>query len=164
LRFTAGDRVFEWVHGWGALPEGMQLGNTHGCIVVDSKDRVYLNTGHGERRRGLRGRTGASCALSARSWPAGCTAWRSCARRARQFLLLAHIGRHQVMKCTLEGEILWTLDYPKESGIYVDTKDHTAAEQYKPTSVAPLPDGGFLVADGYGASWIHRYDSAAQPT
>src|SRR5439155_105230 len=34
----------EWVKGWGQLPEGMQFGNTHGCIVIDGRGRVLVNT------------------------------------------------------------------------------------------------------------------------
>jgi Spy/CpxP family protein refolding chaperone len=34
----ANDKVaYEWQRGWGKLPEGMSFGNTHGCVVVDSK-------------------------------------------------------------------------------------------------------------------------------
>jgi hypothetical protein len=74
-------------------------------------------------------------------------------RDGEQHLLLTHIGRHEVLAATLAGEILWRLGYPEESGVYA------SAEGYRPTSIAPLPDGGFVVADGYGASWIHRYDA-----
>src|SRR6266702_2348259 len=35
---------YEWVKGWGQLPEGMQFGNTHGCIVIDGRGRVLVNT------------------------------------------------------------------------------------------------------------------------
>ena len=44
VRLGDGEHTYEWVRGWAKLPDGMSLGNTHGCIVVDSKDRVYLNT------------------------------------------------------------------------------------------------------------------------
>ena len=38
------DHRYRWVPGWLKLPEGMKLGNTHGCVAVDSKGRVYFNT------------------------------------------------------------------------------------------------------------------------
>jgi hypothetical protein len=152
VRFTAGERVFEWVHGWGKLPEGMQLGNTHGCIVVDAKDNVYLNTDT-ENAVVVFDPDGTFVRAFGKELAGGLHGMALVREEGQEFLLLAHIGRHQVLKSTLEGEILWTVDYPKESGIY------TSPDQYKPTSVAPLPDGGFLVADGYGASWIHRYDA-----
>jgi hypothetical protein len=69
----------------------------------------------------------------------------------REVLYLAHTGRHEVLKATLDGEILWTLGWPEESGVYA------SANEYRPTSVAVAPDGTLFVADGYGASWIHRF-------
>ena len=40
----SGAHRYEWVKGWGTLPEGMQFGNTHGCIVIDGQGRVFVNT------------------------------------------------------------------------------------------------------------------------
>jgi len=151
IRLQAGERIFEWVRGWGKLPEGMTLGNTHGCIVVDARDRVYLNT-DSENAVVVFEANGAFVKAWGKDLAGGLHGMALVKEDGQEFLLLTHIGRHQVLKATLDGEILWTLDYPAESGLY------EKAEQYLPTSVAPLPDGGFLVADGYGASWIHRYD------
>ena len=153
IRFQAGAHVYEWVRGWGTLPGQKPLGNTHGCIVVDSKDRVYLCTDT-EDAVVVFDRDGKVLKTWGKELAGGLHGLALVREGGQEFLLLAHIGRHQVLKATLEGEILWTLDYPKESGIY------EKPEQYLPTSVAPLADGGFLVADGYGRSWIHRYDKA----
>jgi hypothetical protein len=153
IRFQAGARTYEWVRGWGTLPGGKQLGNTHGCIVVDSQDHVYLCTDT-EDAVVVFDRDGKVLRTWGKELAGGLHGLALVQEGGEEFLMLAHIGRHQVMKATLEGEILWTLDYPKESGIY------EKPEQYLPTSVAPLADGGFLVADGYGRSWIHRYDKA----
>src|SRR5262249_1064873 len=40
----SGKHKYEWVSGWGTLPPGMSFGNTHGCIVIDSKKRIFMNT------------------------------------------------------------------------------------------------------------------------
>lgn len=40
----SGKHSYEWVPGWAKLPDGMEMGNTHGCIITDSKGRVYINT------------------------------------------------------------------------------------------------------------------------
>ena len=153
IRWKAGDATFEWVRGWGTLPGGKPLGNTHGCIVVDSKDRVYLCTDT-ENAVVVYASDGSVLETWGKELAGGLHGLALVREGAEEFLLMAHIGRHQVLKSTLHGEILWTLDYPKESGIY------EKPEQYLPTSIAPLPDGGFFVADGYGQSWIHRYDKA----
>ncbi|HEX6882692.1 MAG TPA: hypothetical protein VF530_04880 [Planctomycetota bacterium] len=151
LLLRAGGRTYEWVRGWGALPGGKTLGNTHGCIVVDREDHVYLCTDT-EDAVVVYDRDGKVVRTFGKELAGGLHGLALVEEGGAQFLLMAHIGRRQVLKCTLAGEILWTLGYPEESGIY------ERPEQYAPTSVAPLPDGGFLVADGYGQSWIHRYD------
>src|SRR6476619_5163612 len=40
----AGNHKYEWVRGWGKLPEGLKLGSTHGGVVVDAKNRIYIST------------------------------------------------------------------------------------------------------------------------
>src|SRR5262245_55523987 len=40
----SGKHKYQWVSGWGTLPAGMSFGNTHGCIVTDSKRRIFMNT------------------------------------------------------------------------------------------------------------------------
>ena len=152
VRLGAGEHTYEWVSDWAKLPEGMSLGNTHGCVVVDSQDRIYLNTDSEH----------AVCVFDAdgnflRSFGAdlggGLHGMALVERDGEELLYLAHIGRHEVLLATLEGDILRTWSYPEASGVY------ESAEGYRPTSVAVSPDGGFYVADGYGSSWIHRYDA-----
>lgn len=152
IRFEVGPHTYEWVPGWGALPGGKALGNTHGCIVVDEQDRVYLCTDTADAVV-VFDASGKVVRTFGKELAGGLHGLALVEKDGVQTLLMAHIGRHQVLGATLEGEILWTLDYPQESGLY------EKPEQYLPTSVAPLPDGGFLVADGYGQSWIHRYDA-----
>src|SRR5688572_68398 len=41
----SGRHTYEWVKDWLKLPEGMaNLGPTHGGIVVDAKNRIYVST------------------------------------------------------------------------------------------------------------------------
>jgi DNA-binding beta-propeller fold protein YncE len=41
--FQAGDREYEWVEGWGQLPQGWVWGQV-GAVGVDSKDQVHVFT------------------------------------------------------------------------------------------------------------------------
>lgn len=83
---------------------------------------------------------------------------------SEQFLYVA--GYQQVKtfaKMTLKGDVLWERRAPKESGIYhPDEADNPKGDwgrnRFMPTNFAFLPDGGFFLADGYGAFHIHRYD------
>jgi hypothetical protein len=70
----------------------------------------------------------------------------------QEFLYLAHLGRREVVKTTLDGKVLWTLGVPKQAGVY---EDETL---YRPTSVVVAPNGHLFVADGYGLSWVHQFD------
>jgi hypothetical protein len=70
-------------------------------------------------------------------------------------------------KLTLTGEVLWTKHAPMESGVYAEGEDTNprkvwGRDRFMPTNFAFLDDGGFLLADGYGAFKIHRYDKDAK--
>ncbi len=54
-----------------------------------------------------------------------------------------------------------------ESGIYAGgeaTKPEKiwGRDRFMPTNFAFLPDGGFFLADGYGAHTVHRYDASGE--
>lgn len=71
-----------------------------------------------------------------------------------------------IAKLSLTGETIWTLRAPMESGIYKAGEDQGNGfgfqrDRFLPTNFAFLPDGGFLLADGYGTYHIHRYDRDA---
>ncbi|MEM9413834.1 MAG: hypothetical protein AAGA30_22185, partial [Planctomycetota bacterium] len=66
-------------------------------------------------------------------------------------------------KLTLEGEVVWEKYAPMEAGVYAPDEDTTrekiwGRDRFMPTNFAFLDDGGFLLADGYGSFYIHRYD------
>jgi len=67
-------------------------------------------------------------------------------------LFICDNKRHQVIKTTLEGRVLLTLDYPKE------TEQYSSKEEYVPTETAIAPNGDIYVADGYGKDFIIQYD------
>jgi hypothetical protein len=69
-------------------------------------------------------------------------------------------------KLTVKGETVWHKYAPMESGLYADGEDHPprlnnpwGRDRFMPTNFAFHPDGGFYLADGYGAWCIHRYDA-----
>jgi hypothetical protein len=146
----SGDQFYEWVHGWGQLPEGMTFGNTHGCVVIDSKDNVYMNTDT-ENAVIVFDKDGKFLRAFGKEWSGGLHGMVLRKEGDKEFLYITHTQRHEAAKMTLEGEVLWTLGYPTKPGIY--NSDH----DYHPTSIAVAPSGDIFVADGYGKSWVHQY-------
>ena len=68
-------------------------------------------------------------------------------------LFICDNNRSQVIKTTVEGRVLLTLDYPKETGMY------TKAEEFIPTETAIAPNGDIYVVDGYGKDFVIQYDA-----
>ena len=66
-------------------------------------------------------------------------------------------------KLTLAGKTVWSKRAPMESGVYAKGEDTNPKKiwgrnRFMPTNFAFLDDGGFLLADGYGSFYVHRYD------
>jgi len=68
-------------------------------------------------------------------------------------LFICDNNRHQVIKTTMTGKVLITLDYPKETGKY------SKADEYVPTETTIAPNGDIYVVDGYGKDFVIQYDS-----
>lgn len=144
------DSMYSWDTEWGAMPEGQSIGNTHGGMAVDARGRIYASrdTAPAVLVFNQRGRLVDSWGEELGGGLHGL-----CLREedGEEYLYLAHTGRHEVGKATLDGEILWTVGVPMESGLY------ESAGQYLPTGIAVAGDGSFYVADGYGKGVVHRY-------
>jgi hypothetical protein len=69
-----------------------------------------------------------------------------------------------IAKLTLDGDIVWQQYAPMQSEHYARGEASSPTktwgrDRFLPTNFAFLPEGGFLLADGYGSYYIHRYDS-----
>ena len=71
-------------------------------------------------------------------------------------LFVTDTVKHQVYKTDLKGNILLTLDAPREDNLY------PKQELFVPTEVAVTPKGDFYVADGYGSQYILHYDQSGK--
>ena len=151
-KLGSGAHTYRWVKGWGTLPDGAQLGNTHGCIVTDSKGRVYFNTDTAKSVVVFE-RDGTYVGAWGERFAGGLHGMALVKEKSGEFLYLTHTGQHKVFKTSLAGDVLWELGWPEASGAYANENE------YHPTSIAVAPDGRFWVADGYGKSWVHAYDA-----
>lgn len=152
IALGSGAQSYRWVSNWAKLPDGLQTGNTHGNIVVDAKGLIYANTdtaaavlvfdaeGRFQRQFG-------------KEWAGGLHGMCLARDGERESIWIAHTARHEVARISLEGELLQSIEWPQASGKY------EKQEQYNPTAVALAPDGALFVGDGYGRSWVHKYDA-----
>lgn len=69
-----------------------------------------------------------------------------------EFLYITDAAVGSVVKTTLEGKIVMTID-PRKEGFYDD------CQPFHPTETAIGPNGDIYVADGYGSQFITQYDS-----
>lgn len=155
----AGAHRYRWVKDWMQLPEGVELGNTHGGIVCDSKGRIYVNTDT-ERAILVFEPDGRFLRSFGAEWKNGLHGMQLVregeGEDEEEYLLIAHTRLGVVARLSLEGEEAWRIAWPQESGLYEQPVE------FRPTSVARAPDGRIFVADGYGKSWIHIYDAEFQ--
>lgn len=155
----SGEHAYECLHGWGEPPKGVQWFNTHG-VAIDADGLIYVKH---------QGRADAAMDTIVVFDPDGKTV-RSFGKEycggghgidirkdgGEEFLYLCDTFHRFVRKTTKTGEVVWSMDFPKEPGVYQDAKG------YSPTNVAFGPDGGFYIGDGYGSSFIHQYDKNGQ--
>ncbi|HET6569145.1 MAG TPA: 6-bladed beta-propeller [Rhodothermales bacterium] len=137
-------------HNWARLPPGKRFGYTHG-VIEDSKGRIFIANQSPD----------AIMVFDAdgnflNSWGAayekgahGLTLLRE---NGEEILILANTKLAEVVKTTLEGDVIWRITTPDLPDIYTDEK------KFSPTETAVGPDGRVYVADGYGQSWVHIYD------
>ena len=150
-----GRHTYEWIRNWAKLPEGMKfVGRTHGYVAIDSKDRAYFNT---DTENSIM--VFESDGTFVKSWGKQFTKvhgmWVT-KEGGREIVWICARGENEVVKCTLDGEVLLTIPYPEKSGVY---KDKT---EYKPTGVCVGPNGDVYVGDGYGKSWVHQWTGAGE--
>src|SRR5262245_17151495 len=100
LLLGAGAHTYRWVPGWAKLPPGMSLGNTHGCIAIDKQDNVYLNTDT-ENAVIVFDRDGNFVRSFGKELAGGLHGMLLREEGGQEFLYLAHLGRHEVLKTTL---------------------------------------------------------------
>ena len=160
---------FEVEHDWPKLPDKYSWQTTHN-VAVDRAGNLYvIHEGKRElvdhpaifvfdpQGRYLRSFgsefQGGGHGLEIREEPGG------------EFLYITGYQHlKNFAKYDLHGERVWMKRAPMESGMYAEGEHQATTgawgrNRFMPTNFAFLPDGGFMVADGYGAFAIHRYDA-----
>lgn len=150
----SGRHVYEWIENWARPPKGARFGYTHG-VCVDRQGRVYIHN-QSEHAMMVFDPEGLCVKTWGREFAAGAHGLTLGEEGGEEFLYLSDIERRIVVKTTLDGDEVWRIGAPAESGAYADGKP------FVPTNAAVAPNGDVYVADGYGSSYIHRFDADAR--
>jgi hypothetical protein len=155
VRTGGGSFTYQSVPNWCQVPDNRpDLGSpTHGGVVVDKAGNIYFTMDTGPSPHGImvyspEGKEIRGFADKFKGIHGLCIN----DENGEEFLYGAHLAGKQAVKMKLDGTVVWTIPWPKESGKYQDVK------QYSPTGIAVGPNGHVYVADGYGQNWVHEYD------
>lgn len=160
-------------HGWAQLPEKYSWQTTHN-VAVDKAGNLYVIHEGRENQKDhpsifVFDPQGKFVKAFGNQFQGGGHGIEVRKEGNEEFLYIAAYQKVKtIAKLTLSGETVWQQRAPKESQKYnsesyddkaVWPKGGAPREYFLPTNFAFLDDGGFLLADGYGAFYIHRYDS-----
>lgn len=162
------DLQFEVIHHFPQLPSQYSWQTTHN-VAVDAANNLYvIHEGHESKKDHpsifVFDEKGKFIRAFGKQYQGGGHGIEVRKEGNQEFLYVAAYQQvKEFAKLDLKGEVLWTKRAPKESGVYhSDEADNPAKvwgrNRFMPTNFAFLPDGGFFLADGYGAFYIHRYD------
>jgi hypothetical protein len=155
---------FECNHDWLKLPADYEWQTTHN-VAVDSQGLIYItHQGVGKLMDTILvfDGTGKFVRSFGKAFHGGGHGIEIRKEGSDEFCYLSNsfVRKNdlKLMKTTLTGEVVWTKGRPKCKE-YEDTK-----KSYSPTNINFLPDGGFVVGDGYGSHYMMHYDKAGEMT
>jgi hypothetical protein len=156
-----GDYKFEAIHNWGELPAGLKYGNTHG-VVEDSQHRIYVHhtvhdTSESHDSMVVFDANGKFVKSWGKEFRGGAHGLHIRREGSQEFLYLCDTKRAVVVKTTLDGEEVFSLDYPTQAEEYAPGPDRKR-KKYSPTNLAIAPNGDLYVGDGYGSNYINQYN------
>ena len=158
----AGDHRYEFVEGWGELPDNEVWGQVGG-VAIDSRDRVHVFTRNEHPYMVF-----DSSGKLLDTWGRGIfeQAHGICVLPDDSVILVDRMGQ-VALKYSPEGKHLLGLG---NRGIKSDTGytdenpivDHPGPPFHYPTDASFSPNGDFYVSDGYGNCRIHKFDAKGE--
>ncbi len=164
-----GDHRFHCKHGWPQLPDKYKWQITHG-VAVDPDNNLYV-IHEGVARDNdhpsifVFDSEGQFIRAFGEQFQGGGHGIEVRVESGEAFLYVAAYQQAKTFaKLSLTGELVWQAYAPEQAGCYADGEGSNpqkiwGKDRFMPTNFAFLPDGGFYLADGYGAYFIHRYDA-----
>jgi len=136
---------------WGNLDPLQTPVNDCHEMVQDSKGRIVLLTNEIKNNVIIYDKSGKLLETWGTDYPGG-HGLTLVKENGTDFLLITDYARHQIIKTTIDGKVIFTLDCPLDSGKY------KSKEEYKPTETTVVENGDIYVADGYGKQHIIHYN------
>lgn len=151
-----GDFKYSVDKKWGVQdPSKIPVNDCHE-MVLDSRGRIFMTTtGANNNNVIIYDKSGKVLESWGTEFP-GAHGLTIAGEGNDQFLLITDPETHKVHKTTLDGQLLLTLNRPKE------VRGYTRDDQFKPTETAVMPNGDFYVADGYGENYIIHYSKKGE--
>jgi hypothetical protein len=169
LVIGSGEHRYQVMHNWAQLPSQFTWQTTHN-VAVDTEGLVYvIHEGRAEQTDhpsifvfDPEGRYVRSFGQQFQGGGHGIEVRRE---QGEDFLYVcAYQQVKSFAKLDLKGRVVWQQWAPLESELYPEEEAKQpqkvwGRDRFMPTNFAFLADGGFLLADGYGSFYIHRYDA-----
>lgn len=146
-----GDFRYRVEKDWSKLnPNNTPVINCHE-MVMDKRKRLLMVTDHSKNNVIIMDKSGNFLDSWTLNFKGGHGLTLS-DEGGEEFLFVTDPNSGTVVKTTLDGKIILTLD-PRKEGFYED------CQAFKPTETTIGPNGDIYVADGYGSQFITQYDS-----
>jgi len=167
-----GDYRYEVVHEWPQLPDKFTWQTTHN-VAVDKAGNVYvIHEGRADQKEHpsifVFDADGKYIRSFGKQFQGGGHGIEIREEGGQEYLYVcAYQHLKTFAKMDLMGETVWQKYAPMEAGVYAPEEDtkptgEWGRNRFMPTNFAFLDDGGFLLADGYGSFYIHRYDKTGK--
>ena len=166
-----GDYRYEVLHDWPQLPDPYTWQTTHNVAVDKSQNLYVIHEGRTELKDHpsifVFDSEGKFLRAFGNQFQGGGHGIEVRDEGGEEFLYVcAYQQVKSFAKLTLQGETVWQKFAPMESGVYAEGENTNpqrlwGRDRFMPTNFAFLDDGGFLLADGYGSYYVHRYDKDA---
>lgn len=163
-----GDYQYEVVHAWPQLPNEFTWQTTHNVVVDKSGNLYVIHEGHADQPDHpaifVFDPEGRYVRSFGQQYQGGGHGIEVRDEDGEEFLYVCAYQQVKAFsKLSLTGEVVWHKHAPVESGVYAADEASNpqkvwGQDRFMPTNFAFLDDGDFLLADGYGSFYIHRYD------
>jgi DNA-binding beta-propeller fold protein YncE len=152
----SGAHTYRTVPNWGDVPHKLQIGPTHGGVAVDKAGLIYVSS---DSAKGIYVfQPGGQLVRTIAADFYGIHGLCLREENGEEFIYAAHLKGQQAVKLKLDGTPVLVIPFPPETGALYPN----GVKDYKPTAIAVAPDGSIFVSDGYGLSFVHKFDASGK--